>query len=458
MRAQQRRRVLPRGDRRARVHGELAEHGRVEHEPRHLGRLLVEHLVDEVVGDLVAAHLERLRRARRIRGAAQRQRGHLQGRGPPLASLVQQGEVGVGQLDVEVRSRWRVSAREKYMSRSRISHSSASEPHPVQPQRRVKTAGEHQLGSLGWPALNQVGHVPRDRRRGDMEVVHDDRRALRAAWRHRWRVDAMTSGDIRRSDRQQVGGIGGRRPALMRVHGLDEPGPEPEQVGVGAVAGQPGGNARRPGRRPVREQYGLAGPRRPYDDGQPPIRACRQLVTQLWSGDQRVGQRRRAELRQRELRRSKGPAMTAAISPCRDAIHHTPVMRRTGDRSGSPCSPPLPSSASAPLPASPFAGDAGKRPKGEDAGASDYGRGGACSDRCLACGRCGRTGAPGWRGTSSPGWCSARCSCRRAWPMRSWRACRRSPGCTRRSCACSATRCSARRGSWCSARTRRSGR
>src|ERR1700690_559601 len=38
-------------------------------------------------------------------------------------------------------------------------------------------------------------------------------------------------------------------------------------------------------------------------------------------------------------------------------------MRRTGDRSGSPGSPPSPSSACAPLGASPFAGDAGKHPK-----------------------------------------------------------------------------------------------
>ena len=47
---------------------------------------------------------------------------------------------------------------------------------------------------------------------------------------------------------------------------------------------------------------------------------------------------------------------------------------------------------------------------------------------------------------------------RKAWPTRNWPACRRSPVCTRRSCACSAMRCSARPASWCSARTPRSGR
>jgi hypothetical protein len=42
--------------------------------------------------------------------------------------------------------------------------------------------------------------------------------------------------------------------------------------------------------------------------------------------------------------------------------------------------------------------------------------------------------------------------------LRSWRDCRRSPACTRPSCACSAMRRSARRGSWCWARIPRSDR
>ena len=46
----------------------------------------------------------------------------------------------------------------------------------------------------------------------------------------------------------------------------------------------------------------------------------------------------------------------------------------------------------------------------------------------------------------------------RAWPMRRRPGCRRSSGCTRRSCRCSPTRCSGHRGSSSSARIRRSSR
>ena len=47
-----------------------------------------------------------------------------------------------------------------------------------------------------------------------------------------------------------------------------------------------------------------------------------------------------------------------------------------------------------------------------------------------------RTNARGCRATSSPASSSSPCSFRRAWRTRSWRACRRSPGSTRRSSAC----------------------
>ena len=40
---------------------------------------------------------------RRIRASAQGQRRHLQDRGPPLASLMEQGQVSIGDLDTEVR-------------------------------------------------------------------------------------------------------------------------------------------------------------------------------------------------------------------------------------------------------------------------------------------------------------------------------------------------------------------
>ena len=97
--AQQRRRVLPSGDRGARVRGQFpGQDGGVEHELGQLGRLLVEHLGDEVVGEVLAADLQHPRQPRRVGGPAQGQRRHLQDRGPPLAPLVEQRQVGVGYL------------------------------------------------------------------------------------------------------------------------------------------------------------------------------------------------------------------------------------------------------------------------------------------------------------------------------------------------------------------------
>ena len=95
--AQQRRRVLPSGDRGACVRGHRPrQDGGVEHELGQLRRLLLEDLGDEVVGDGLAADLQRPRQPRRIRGSAQGQRRHLQDRGPTLASLMEQRQVSIG--------------------------------------------------------------------------------------------------------------------------------------------------------------------------------------------------------------------------------------------------------------------------------------------------------------------------------------------------------------------------
>ena len=120
--AQQRRRVLPSGDRRARVRGQHPrQDGGVEHELGQLRRLLLEHLGDEVVGGVLAADLQHPRQPRRVRGPAQGQRRHLHDRGPPLASLMEQRQVGIGYPDAEVRQQVTALGEEKYRSRSRIS-------------------------------------------------------------------------------------------------------------------------------------------------------------------------------------------------------------------------------------------------------------------------------------------------------------------------------------------------
>jgi hypothetical protein len=101
--AQQHRCVLPPGDRRARFRGQLLQDGHVEHEPGHLGRLPVEDLRDEVLGDRMAVGIYGPRDPCRIPSTAQRQRRHLQRRRPPLGALMQQGKLGRADADAEVR-------------------------------------------------------------------------------------------------------------------------------------------------------------------------------------------------------------------------------------------------------------------------------------------------------------------------------------------------------------------
>jgi hypothetical protein len=100
---QQRRRVLPAGDGCTCFRGQLPEDRRVEHELDNLRWLLVKDLGDEVLGDVVAADPQRPRHPRRVPGAAQRQRCHLQGRGPPPASLMKERKVIRADLDAKVR-------------------------------------------------------------------------------------------------------------------------------------------------------------------------------------------------------------------------------------------------------------------------------------------------------------------------------------------------------------------
>ena len=124
------------------------------------------------------------------------------------------------------------------------------QPQPVQPQLRVDAAGQHQLRDLGRPAFHQVGHVPADRGRRGVEVVHDDGRP---GGQPRG-VVGDRRGDVGRHGavhREQVGGVGAE-PRVDGPRGLDEPGPEPDRVGVAPVARQPRRGAGRPAARPSR--------------------------------------------------------------------------------------------------------------------------------------------------------------------------------------------------------------
>ena len=116
---------------------------------------------------------------RRIGVAAQGQRRHLQDRGPSLAPLMEQGQVSIGYPDTEVRQQFTALVEGEIQVTVPDFGQLAGHPQPVLPQGRDETTGQHQLDGLGWPALDEIGHV-RSRRSGrEMEVVHDDRQARR---------------------------------------------------------------------------------------------------------------------------------------------------------------------------------------------------------------------------------------------------------------------------------------
>ena len=100
--AQQRRRVLPAGHRGAGISGQLVQDRGLQHEGRHLRWLLFQDFTDEVLGDRMAADIQRTRDLGRVLGPAERQRGHLQRRDPSLTSPVQEGELTGGDPDTEV--------------------------------------------------------------------------------------------------------------------------------------------------------------------------------------------------------------------------------------------------------------------------------------------------------------------------------------------------------------------
>ncbi len=194
-------------------------------------------------------------------------------------------------------------------------------PQPVQPQRGVTAAGQHQLGRPYWPPIDKIRHVARDRGRRGVEVIHDQRRPR---WQSRGIV-GNRGDDIRRHGavhRKQVSGIG-TEPRRHCPGRLDESRPEPDRVGVGLVTGQPGRQARCPPRRPARKEHALACTRRPHHNGQPPPSSRSQPVMQRRPGDQRGGQRRGPELCPR-----KPPVSRRAVLSHRPLCHATPCLCR----------------------------------------------------------------------------------------------------------------------------------
>ena len=185
---QQRRRVLPRGDGCTRVRGQLLQDGDVEHELRDLRWLLIENFRDEVFGERTAADLQRPGGPRRVVGAAQGQRRHLQRRGPPLSALMKQRKLVGTDLDAEVGQQIAALGQGKIQVSVAELAQLARYPQPVQPQRRVNPAGQYQLGGPGGPPLDKIRHRPGDPGRRGVEVVDHDRRPggqLRSVVRNR---------------------------------------------------------------------------------------------------------------------------------------------------------------------------------------------------------------------------------------------------------------------------------
>ena len=173
-------------------------------------------------------------------------------------------------------------------------------------QRRIITAGQHQLDDLGRRTLDQIGHSRTRRGSRKMEVIHDDRRARRQPGG----VVGDRRGDISRHrpvHRQQADGIGAKA-GFDCPRRLDKAGPEPGRFGVGPVTRKPGRHAGWPRRGPVRQQHGLARPSRPRHNSEPLTSSRHQPVMQHGPCDERGGRRRRPELRQREPRAPQGAA------------------------------------------------------------------------------------------------------------------------------------------------------
>ena len=185
--AQQRGRVLAPGDGGARVGGQLAQDGGVQHEPGHLGGLLIEDLGGEVLGDLVAADLQRPPGPRRIcarRAATAR---------PSAAPRPSPRFAGAAAPHHRQRSRHRSWPGSHGFPRAR----NAGHGRGVRTAPRPSAAGAAAAqGQCGWPApagRRRPASVPPGRSwsprpRGLRSGSHRPRSPSRpAAWRHRWR-------------------------------------------------------------------------------------------------------------------------------------------------------------------------------------------------------------------------------------------------------------------------------
>ena len=170
-------------------------------------------------------------------------------------------------------------------------------PHPVHPQRRVHPAGHHQL-----QRRRVILHQPAQRisagRTGQVKIINDQHpiRGVKVVSQRRNRIGR----DLTIESHQLAGILADPWLAEPNSRGLDDGSHEPGRVSIGRIAAQPRRWPLRARCQPVRQQHGLARPRRAHHHPKANLFSPVQRVQQPRPAHQTRRQLRGTELRRRE--------------------------------------------------------------------------------------------------------------------------------------------------------------
>ena len=244
---------------------ETVEEGGVEEKVLDLGRLVLQHLLDEIIEDVAVAAGKGIEKGvdllgRRLRAGGDRlqgQGGHLQAGGPPLGARREGLDLVRRELQAHdpVQQLGGLAGQEAQVGLAQLGQLAAT-PQPRQRQGRVGPAGEDEVQGARQ-VLEQEGQDVVDRPLSDEVAIVQDQDQRRRAGQG---LDLVDEGRQERLDglreaRARPGGLGqGRRlergqqvlaqPRFHGLHGGDEVGQEAHGVVVGVVEGEPGDPAR----------------------------------------------------------------------------------------------------------------------------------------------------------------------------------------------------------------------
>ncbi len=246
--------------------GQLGADGVHEAGPQHelapVPRQAGENLGDEVVRHRPVGAGELGQEARRLGVPVQRERRQAQGRGPALGARPQQVGLRAGEGEVELPAQLgRLPAIEREVPDAQL-RERAVDAQPLDRQRRVGAAGEHDPQLLGGVAHQEVDCRGRLGTRQLVDLVeHEHQRGVQFGEAvDEQRQEALRARPHRRlQPAEGAAGLDQLR-AAQRVQQVLE---QPAGVVVIPVQRQPARRARQlAGRDPRGEQYGLAGPGR----------------------------------------------------------------------------------------------------------------------------------------------------------------------------------------------------